>query len=148
MSSYFDGIAWIIAGVLAVIAGFHAGAHGQPSARAIDGDTFEIAGERVRIRGVDTPELKSKGRERELALRAKEELQGLLTGSFSVLRTGKDKYGRTVADVVIGRTNVADLLIEKGLGRPYLYKLPQARQDELTAAQCRARAAKVGIWEK
>jgi len=107
-----------------------------------------VSGEKVRIRGVDTPELKSKGREKDVALQAKKELQGLLTGSFSVVRTGKDKYGRTVADVVVGRTNVADLLIEKGLGRPYLYKLPQARQDELTAAQCRARAAKVGIWQK
>ena len=149
MSTILDQFAWLVACVIAIAAGLSAGkAHGTPTARAIDGDTFEVAGERVRIRGVDTPELKSKGKEKAIALAAKEELQRLLSRSFHVERSGKDKYGRTVADVFVGNDNVADVLIEKGLGRPYLYKLTREREDELTAAQCRARAAKVGIWEK
>ena len=48
------------------------------SLRVMDGDTFEFKGVKIRIRGVDTPELKTKSEiEKKLALEAKYELERL-----------------------------------------------------------------------
>lgn len=117
--------------------------------RIIDGDTFEFKGEKIRIRGVDTPELRAKcQKERALALAAKSELERLLSSSFKIMASGKDKYGRTVADVYIQNKNIADILINSGHGKACLIKLPKARQEELLQLQKTAQNKRIGIWSK
>jgi endonuclease YncB( thermonuclease family) len=117
--------------------------------RVIDGDTFEYQGEKIRIRGVDTPEMKAKSlAEREAAQRAKQELERLLSRGFRIDKVGPDKYGRTVGEVFTSGGEVAEQLIEGGFGRAYLLKLPKAKAEKMLEAQRRAQNKKVGIWAK
>lgn len=98
-----------------------------------DGDTVKVVVEvwasqslttAIRLRGVDTPEIKGKcAGERELAAKGKARVAGLLPAGTTVTLTqlGPDKYhGRHVAAIVLrDGTNVAALLIAEGLARPY-----------------------------
>ena len=98
----------------------------------IDGDTFEarvhmLPGHdlvtRVRLRGIDAPELKAQcAKELQLAEAAKEALRNLLRqGEVAIYNIGPDKYeGRVVADVATKRTpNVSAALLEGGYARAY-----------------------------
>ena len=117
--------------------------------RVIDGDTFERLGEKIRIRGIDTPELKTKDeKQKRLAVEAKLELERLLKIGYTVQKTGLDKYGRTVADIYINGENIADIMVLSGHGEAYLMKLPKARQQELLKLQQQAKNKGIGIWSK
>ena len=98
----------------------------------IDGDTFEARVHlwqgldittRIRLRGVDSPELKARCfEESQMAQAARDVLVALLDeGSVTVFNVGPDKYnGRVVADVATRVTpNVSTALIAAGHGRPY-----------------------------
>jgi endonuclease YncB( thermonuclease family) len=79
----------------------------------IDGDTLEVLHnqdpERIRLSGIDCPE---KGQ--AYGKRAKQAASELVLGGEVILQTyGKDKYGRTIADVLLlDGTNVNHTLIE------------------------------------
>jgi endonuclease YncB( thermonuclease family) len=101
--------------------------------RTIDGDTFEARVHlspgldlttRVRLRGVDAPELKAAcAEELELAEAAGEALRGLLgEGGVTIYNIGPDKYnGRIVADAATRRTdNVSAALLSAGHARGYV----------------------------
>jgi endonuclease YncB( thermonuclease family) len=100
--------------------------------RTIDGDTFEARvhlalGQdvmtRVRLRGIDAPELKAAcPEELRLAEAATNALRDLLRqGEVAIYNIGPDKYqGRIVADVATKRTdNVAAALLTAGHVRSY-----------------------------
>jgi micrococcal nuclease len=78
--------------------------------RAVDGDTIRVGGERVRLRGIDTPEMS------ELeGPAAKQRLEELLrSGPIRIEPRGRDIYDRLVADVFVNGQNVADTLISEG----------------------------------
>jgi len=76
----------------------------------------------VRIRGIDTPEIKGKcPAERERAIVARERLRALLaTGSVELRDVSPDKYaGRVDASVTAGGKEISAILIAEGLARPY-----------------------------
>lgn len=99
--------------------------------RTIDGDTFlarvrQRDGRdlvvRVRLRGIDAPELKASCREElgkaEAAARALRDLLG--QGGVTITNFGPDKYGRVLADVATRRTaNVSAALLAGGFARNY-----------------------------
>jgi endonuclease YncB( thermonuclease family) len=100
--------------------------------RTIDGDTFEARVHlwpglemttRVRLRGIDAPELKAScPRELEMAEAAGSALRGLLDeGEVTIYNIGPDKYnGRIVADAATRRTeNVSAALLAGGFARRY-----------------------------
>lgn len=100
--------------------------------RAIDGDTFEArvhlapgqdVTTRVRLRGIDAPELKAAcAEELRLAEAATDALRDLLRqGEVAIYNVGPDKYqGRVVADVATKRTDdVAASLLTAGHVRRY-----------------------------
>ena len=100
--------------------------------RTIDGDTFEARVHlwpglemttRVRLRGIDAPELKAScPRELEMAEAASGALRGLLDeGEVTISNIGPDKYqGRVVADAATRRTeNVSSALLAGGFARRY-----------------------------
>lgn len=91
--------------------------------RVIDGDTFVWHGETVRIANIDAPELHGAKCESELALaiKATERLTMLLTNQpFELVRLArKDKYGRTLATVVVGKVDIGAQLVHEGLARPW-----------------------------
>lgn len=97
-----------------------------------DGDTFKInlncslavycEKVPVRVRGVDTPEIKGKtGREKKLGQMAKEFTQAFLDQKpITLSDCGRDKYFRLLCDVTNGEgKNLADELIRRELGDPY-----------------------------
>jgi endonuclease YncB( thermonuclease family) len=94
---------------------------GAECVRAIDGDTILVSGEKIRVMGVDTPELHARcPAELEAAIAAHIFTQAALDrGPVLLQRTRRDKYGRTLAVVWIADRDLAALLIEAGHGRPY-----------------------------
>ena len=96
-----------------------------------DGDTvtadvdlgFYMIQKKVKIRlyGIDTPELRAKEPELRLAAQnARDALRKHVLKQPVVLRCyGKGKYGRWLCEIFIGDINVNQWLIEKGLAKPY-----------------------------
>ena len=81
--------------------------------RLIDGDTFAYGAERIRIRGIDTPEVSESG-----GFEASQRLDLLLReGPVMVIPQALDVYGRIVADVYVNDQNVAEVLKEEGYAK-------------------------------
>jgi micrococcal nuclease len=105
--------------------------HAADVIRTIDGDTFEarvhLPGQdvmtRVRLRGIDAPELKAACPEEfRMAEAATSALRDLLRqGQVAIYNIGPDKYqGRVVADVATKNTgNVSVALLSAGYVRSY-----------------------------
>ena len=99
--------------------------------RTIDGDTFlarvhQRAGRdlvaRVRLRGIDAPEMKASCQaELDKAEAATEALRNLLgQGGVMIYNLGSEKYGRVLADVATRRTtNVSAAMLAGGYARSY-----------------------------
>jgi endonuclease YncB( thermonuclease family) len=107
-------------------------AHPAEVLRVIDGDTFEArvhiwpgldVTTRVRLRGIDAPELKARcPEERDRAEAARDALRAVLDqGEVAIARVTLDKYGgRVVADASTHATpDVASALLDAGVARRY-----------------------------
>jgi micrococcal nuclease len=82
--------------------------------QVVDGDTFRYGAERVRLRGIDTPELNEPGGQS-----AKQRLEELLrSGPVRIVPFGRDIYDRVVADVFVDARNVAEMLDQEGYAKP------------------------------
>ena len=119
----------------------------------IDGDTIKVRvggiTERVRIIGIDTPELK--GGEC-FAQQAASAMQSLVQSkSVRLVRdpsqADRDRYDRLLRHVALadGR-QVAQVLIAGGFGEEFTYAAPYAGQAAYKAAEASARGARKGIW--
>ena len=106
--------------------------HAVDVVRVVDGDTFEARVHlwpglemttRVRLRGIDAPEMKSGcADELRMAQSATEALNALLVdGDVAIFNIGPDKYnGRVVADAATPRTpSVSSALLAAGHARSY-----------------------------
>jgi endonuclease YncB( thermonuclease family) len=106
--------------------------HAVDVIRTIDGDTFEARvhlesgldlNTRVRLRGIDAPELKAScPQELQMAEAATGALRAMLgEGDVRIFNIGPDKYsGRVVADVVTRSTgNVSTAMLAAGHARSY-----------------------------
>ena len=117
-------------------------AHAQTGERvsdciALDGDTMRCGDERIRIQGLDTPEIYTveQCRTREdtvgvlgMGYAAQGRLQKYLNDrDIRVVRKGRDRYGRTVAQVLAGSDDVADLLIASPYSFARRYDCPNDR---------------------
>jgi micrococcal nuclease len=111
----------------------------------LDGDTLEILHndrpERIRLSGIDCPE---KGQ--AYGTRAKQAASDLVLGGEVTLQTyGHDKYGRTLADVILlDGTNVNHTLVEDGWC--WWYRKYAPGDTVLEALEAEARVAKKGLW--
>ena len=79
--------------------------------RVIDGDTFETASRKrpVRLANVNAPEMGKRG-----GASAKRQLTNLIAGeSVSIDTVARDKYGRAVANVKVGRKSVNKAIRDK-----------------------------------
>lgn len=91
----------------------------------IDGDTLSFDGEHVRVSNLDAPDIGTHARcalEAERGREAKRFAIGLVRGASSVRigrREGLDRYGRTLARVVVDGRDFAGFMIRAGHGRPW-----------------------------
>src|SRR5262249_7761288 len=111
----------------------------------LDGDTIEVLhnnrAERVRLNGIDCPE---KGQ--AYGKRAKQAASALVFGKEVSLRTHRlDKYGRTIADVLLpDGTNVNHELVKEGWC--WWYRKYASGDTVLEGLERDAREAKKGLW--
>lgn len=87
--------------------------------RVIDGDTFVVAGEHIRLSEIDAPEIHGRcGAETALAAMARSRLTKLLNHrTIMIDREGIDRYGRTLATVMSDGVDVSEVLYREGLAR-------------------------------
>ena len=99
--------------------------------RIYDGDTFFVnipdvhwligSNISVRIRGIDTPEIRGGTEEtKELARKSKEALIKLFEGrKITLYNLNRDKYFRILADVEADDIDVKDYMIKNNYAKPY-----------------------------
>lgn len=124
-------------------------------ARVIDGDTVRADdGRRIRLLGIDAPEIGYDGEPSEPgAEAAREWLDQRIGGSSIELRLGPeefDRYGRTLAWIYLpGGELINQELLRAGHARLLTrYGLPADLSAELHQAAAEARVRQLGIWKK
>ncbi len=110
-----------------------------------DGDGFMAAGLRMRLHGIDAPEIEQvcqdeEGREWPCGKRARWRLVELLkSGRVVLLMHGVDMYGRILVTCLVNDRNVNATLVREGLAIAY-------RDDCYKQAERQACRERQGIW--
>ena len=114
----------------------------------IDGDTLSIHARRVRLQGIDAPELgQSCYRSKSpwaCGYDSKRFLENMVAGRTVTCHSGgEDKYGRAMAKCFVDEgIDLNARMVEKGQAIAYLYF-----SRDYASEQAAARAAKRGIWK-
>jgi endonuclease YncB( thermonuclease family) len=109
-----------------------------------DGDSITVLKEdktsiKIRLEGIDCPETKQ-----DFGTKAKQATSQLCFGKkVRVVKTGEDRYKRTLAMVYVGDLCVNEELIRQGMA--WHYK-KYNKNPELARLENEARAAKIGLW--
>ena len=116
------------------------------TARAIDGDTLEVSGKRVRLFGIDAPEFaqtcQKDGSSWACGQVAAQQLSSLIEGQQVECRgSGVDQYGRMLAVCSAGSEELNAVMVEQGWAVAY-----RQYSDNYIAAEARARASQLGMW--
>lgn len=80
----------------------------------------QIKNMKLRLLGIDTPEIR--GEEREMGLISKKAVEEKILNKWIIIKTEKDrtgKYGRYLATVFIDDLNLNEWLLEEGLAKVY-----------------------------
>ena len=113
-----------------------------------DGDTVRVTspqGEKVTIRlaCIDAPET-SQGSSGKWSTKT---LKGMIQGkSISIKPQVKDRYGRTVAEIYVGATNINLQMVRKGAAFTYRKYLKQCDRDAYLNAESMAKRERQGVW--
>lgn len=119
----------------------------QGPARAIDGDTLEVEGTRIRLHGIDAPETRQScisadgapwacGRYATAVLAA-----ALAQGDVACAARGRDRYQRMVAVCWSGAVEVGNSMVAQGMA------LADRRFSRAYGpVEDGARAAELGLW--
>ena len=119
--------------------------------RVLDGDTIDMqTGDRVRLIGIDAPEMNYDGEPEWYAEESYAKLKLLVEGKEVCLETDSlqadtDQYGRLLRYVYNGTDNINGLLIAEGFARVYTKK-PFEERDGFMYFEEAAKAQEVGLW--
>lgn len=118
----------------------------QGRARVADGDTIEIDGSRIRLHGVDAPELHQRcsrdGVSFDCGREVAERLRAFIADrELRCVGRNRDRYGRIVGVCTADGIDVNGWLVAQGLARAYL-----AHSRAYAGEEQRARAARLGLW--
>ena len=123
----------------------------------IDGDTVDIdiggREERVRLIGIDTPELHTETGEPECMAQPAREFSAAQVPAGTEVRlerdvVGRDDYGRLLAYVYRRDDDVMinELVVSAGYARPLTIAPNDAHRDRFVAAAHAAEASGLGLW--
>ena len=113
---------------------------------AIDGDTIDIKGERVRLVQIDTPELGTC-----YARQARQYTQNFIEEEVKLVRDlrldDKDNYGRSLRYVIKGERNLNLELVRKGYAKPLFFNKVKGKYGKEIEQYVRnAQANRLGVW--
>jgi endonuclease YncB( thermonuclease family) len=113
-------------------------------AEAADGDSLRLQGDRIRLLGIDAPELDqlcwdAAGAEWPCGRAARDELARLVAaGPVDCQPEGADRYGRTLARCSVNQIDLGGGVVRAGLA---------LATDGYGAEQSAARSQKIGLWQ-
>lgn len=113
------------------------------TARAVDGDTIRVAGARVRLIGIDAPELAQTCKSADdddwsCGEAARAALARLLAaGPVECAPHGRDKYRRVLARCSVGGADIGAAMVSAGLAVSY---------GDYAAEERAARTRRLGLW--
>lgn len=111
-----------------------------------DGDTIVVLTDdneqiKIRLEGIDCPESSQ-----DFGTRAKQATSDLCFGKqVKIIKSGEDRYGRTLGYVMVGDVNVNKELLR--LGMAWHFK-KYNKDPELAKLEQEARTKKVGLWSQ
>jgi endonuclease YncB( thermonuclease family) len=123
----------------------------KPSGRALegraqvtDGDTIRIGETRIRLKGVDAPEMEQRcsrsGRSYACGETARQALIGLVSGETVRCRaSGRDRYKRVLARCTVDGRDIGAQLVEAGWAVSY--------GRDYDSEEARAQRRSAGLWE-
>jgi endonuclease YncB( thermonuclease family) len=117
-------------------------------ARVIDGDTLDVGGERVRLEGIDAPELAQTCPSRffgkwACGKAAARELHRQVDGrDVSCQSRGTDKYGRTLGVCFVGARDVNAEMVRHGFAWAF-----RKYSTSYVGEEADARSRHAGIWQ-
>lgn len=112
--------------------------------RVSDGDTIDIAGQRIRLPGIDAPEWNQTcrttgGGSWECGAAASKRMRELTRNrTLSCRPEGHDRYGRLLAVCRDGKLDIAEAMVADGLA---------TATSRYAAVEAQARRAKRGLWQ-
>ena len=115
-------------------------------ARVIDGDTLEINGERIRLHGIDAPEMRQScwrdGKVWRCGGDAANALAGMIASrAVACRKLDRDSYGRMVSKCRVAGEDLGEWMVLNGWAVAYVYF-----SYEYSRAEQRAKSARRGIW--
>ena len=119
--------------------------------RVVDGDTLKLTdGARVRLVGVNTPELARDGKPAEpFAEEAKMFAEQFVNGKRVTLRFDlerQDRYGRFLAYVLVNDQSLGESLLKAGLAEAGNYRYSDSVKRRYRKLEAEAREAGRGMW--
>lgn len=116
-------------------------------AQVIDGDTLQVAGERVRLHGIDAPESEQScsisGVGYACGENARRTLTGATAGKVVTCKGEKrDRYGRLVAVCYAGDDDLNAKMVREGWALAY-----RRYGKDYIPQETQARAASSGLWQ-
>lgn len=118
-------------------------------ARIVDGDTIEISGRRIRLEGIDAPEMDQTCRTASAApgtwacgQSATRALTRLIAGRWVRCHgEANDAYRRLIATCFVGRQNISAWLVKNGFAWAFIkYSQRYSSEEE------EARKVRIGLW--
>jgi len=115
-----------------------------------DGDTLTLnTGDKIRLRGINTPELRPA---EDFGIEARDAVRDLVMNQQVRLIYGRppgenrDAYGRLVASIRLGDIDLATYLLERGLGHLFVFPGEALDIEVMKTAQNTAKAKGLGMW--
>jgi endonuclease YncB( thermonuclease family) len=116
--------------------------------RVLDGDSIDLAGESIRLFGIDAPESRQlcrdgAGRPYRCGYAATRALAAATAGrTVACTRVEHDRYHRQVAICTADGRDLGDTMVRAG----HAVELPEYSSGRYAAAEREARAARRGLW--
>ena len=114
--------------------------------KVVDGDTIHLNGDKIRLSGIDTPELKptglKEGIQNPCGVTAKQILIGKIgNNNVKCISEGKDQYKRILAECFVNNESLSSYLVRSGYAFAYRKYSKNFIPDEDYA-----RINKLGMW--